>query len=69
MASRTGRYLDNEPRFEGATLQLSYYDSLQTYRTNKVPVGRRARAYLADEGYEIAGRKVGLREAVASGTV
>jgi heme-degrading monooxygenase HmoA len=53
VASRTGRYVDAEPQFEGATLQLSYYDSVQSYRTNRVPVGRRARAYLADEGYEL----------------
>ncbi|HLF79301.1 MAG TPA: antibiotic biosynthesis monooxygenase [Dehalococcoidia bacterium] len=66
VASRTARYLDDEPRFQGATLQLSYYDSPQSYKTNKVPVGRRARAYLADEGFELVASRASSRNAAVA---
>jgi heme-degrading monooxygenase HmoA len=52
-ATRIGRYIDNDPRFSGATLQLAYYAGFDAYRAARVPVGRRARAYLADDAFQL----------------
>ena len=64
-ASRLGRYVDNDPGFSGATLQLAYYASFDAYRAARVPVGRRARAYLADDAFQLLASRFAPRDLTA----
>jgi len=66
-ATRIGRYVDNDPRFSGATLQLAYYAGFDAYRAARVPVGRRARAYLADDAYQLLASRYAPNHATSAG--
>ena len=65
-ATRIGRYVDNDPRFSGATLQLAYYAGFDAYRAARVPVGRRARAYLADDAYQLLASRFAPRHVMSA---
>ncbi len=65
-AARIGRYVDNDPRFSGATLQLAYYASSDAYRAARVPVGRRARGYLADDAYQFLASRFAPNDAMSA---
>ena len=64
--ARIGRYVDNDPRFGGATLQLAYYASSDAYRAARVPVGRRARAYLLDDAYQLLASRFAPNHAISA---
>ncbi len=66
-ASRIGHYVDNDVRFTGATIQLAYYPSLDAYRVAHVPVGRRARAYIVDDAYQLLASRYAPRNVMSAG--
>jgi heme-degrading monooxygenase HmoA len=57
VAGRTCRYVDDLPQFAGAMLQICCYDNPESYRKARVPVGRKSRSYLVDEGFEVQAKR------------